>query len=215
MAHKGGYSFSLSALGVTVFGGPEIETSENGIGPIDADISPGKGGELTTRTDDDTAQLTMDSEAHGFVGPVGTTPGEVVDVHWSGGSRYGMDVTAVAGDLVTVDGGTGWALPVGPVGSTAGTTVVVMEPEEFDLLNFDPDDLTLIGFGGSQQFRATFYTTGDAVRLSVHRIANDGYGWASGRDINNPLSGSNLATLKVSNGSSTTACRFKLTGLRE
>jgi hypothetical protein len=78
---------------------------------------------LTTRTDDDTGvvtfavygTLTTSDEAHtGVVTAAGhgLAVGDHADVFWSGGARDHMDVTAVNGDAVTVDGGTGTDLPV-------------------------------------------------------------------------------------------------------
>jgi len=77
---------------------------------------------LTTRTDDDTGVvtfavyglLTTSDEAHtGVVTAAGhgLAVGDHADVFWSGGARDHMDVTAVNGSAVTVDGGTGDNLP--------------------------------------------------------------------------------------------------------
>jgi hypothetical protein len=211
MGFRGGYSKSVSALGTTILGGWET-TGDVGVPPIDDSIAAGLAGELTTRTDDDTCQITMESESHGIIGPDGSTPGDVVDVHWDGGSRYGMDVTAVTDELVTVDGGDGDDLPVGPEGSTPGTDLVVSVPTEYEV-SFAGNSVVLIGVGGSQQFRATFHNGADAVIFSVHRVANDLWGWDSQSDLSNELAGESVASLKVSNGSSESALLFKMTGL--
>lgn len=62
-------------------------------------------GTLTTRTDDDTGEITV------VGGNRGLTTSETVDVYWSGGSRTGMSITNVAGAVVTIDGGSGDVLP--------------------------------------------------------------------------------------------------------
>ena len=61
-----------------------------------------KAGTLSARTDDNTGVVTL-AAGHGL------EVGDVVDVYWSGSGnyRYGMDVTVVDGNDVTVDGGAG------------------------------------------------------------------------------------------------------------
>ena len=62
----------------------------------DVTLPAGKAGTLTTRTDDNTGVATLGT-GHGIV------QNDVVDVYWAAGVRYGMDVTAVNGNAVTVD----------------------------------------------------------------------------------------------------------------
>jgi len=72
-------------------------------------------GVLTTRTDNDTGEITLDdSDAVVATGKV--------DVYWDGGRRYNMDATLAAG-VLTVDGGSGDNLP------TEDTEVTVMNPK--------------------------------------------------------------------------------------
>lgn len=76
-------------------------------------------GTLTTRTSDSAGVVTLQS-GHAIA------TSDIVDLYWDGGARYGMEAT-VAGDEVTVSGGTGDALP--PV-STALTMAkqVLIDP---------------------------------------------------------------------------------------
>lgn len=72
-------------------------------------------GVLTSRTDNDTGEITLDdSDAVVATGKV--------DVYWSGGRRYNMDATLAAG-VLTIDGGAGDNLP------TEDTEVTVMNPK--------------------------------------------------------------------------------------
>jgi hypothetical protein len=88
-------------------------------------------GELTGRTDDDTGIVTL-STGHGI------ETSDVVDVYWAGGVRYGMTAT-VSDNAVTVDGGSGDALPV-------LTTTITAVAEQIDWeINFDGDDAQIIG----------------------------------------------------------------------
>lgn len=83
---------------------------------VSATIPAAKDGDLTTRTDDDTGVVTFDS-GHGFA------TNNVIDLFWSGGQRRAMTAT-VAGDAVTLDGGSGDVLPV------VNTAVTGMVPTE-------------------------------------------------------------------------------------
>jgi hypothetical protein len=90
-------------------------------------IPAAKAGSLTTRTDDDTGELTMAS-GHGI------TTGQVLDLFWSGGSRRGMTVGTVATNQVPIDGGSGDVLP------TAATAITAMVPVEV-VFTVDGDDV--------------------------------------------------------------------------
>ncbi len=72
--------------------------------PTWSDLADGREGPLTTRTDNDTGAVTL-SAGHGFI------TGDKIDIAWSGGSRKDMDAT-VAGNVVSLDGGTGDNLPI-------------------------------------------------------------------------------------------------------
>ena len=89
-------------------------------------------GSLTTRTDDDTGVVTA-ATGHGIEN------GDVVDVYWIGGMRYGMDVTDVTGSAITVDGGTGTVLPAQAFAITA-----IVEQIDWEM-DFDGDDVQIIG----------------------------------------------------------------------
>lgn len=73
----------------------------------DISVPAGKVGQLTTRTDNETGTLTMDT-GHGI------TTGAVIDLYWDGGARYGITVGTVSVDSVPIgadNSGTGSNLP--------------------------------------------------------------------------------------------------------
>lgn len=88
-------------------------------------------GTLDSRTDDDTGVA-------GLAAGHGIETGDVVDVYWSGGVRYGMDAT-VSGNDVTLDGGAGDVLPA------VSTAVTVVEQVEINPLNLDGDAAKIVG----------------------------------------------------------------------
>lgn len=79
-------------------------------------VPAAKSGSLTTRTDNDTGVVAF-ATGHGFL------TGDLIDLFWSGGQRRAMTAT-VAGDNVTLDGGSGDDLPA------AATAVTGMVPHE-------------------------------------------------------------------------------------
>jgi len=87
-------------------------------------------GTLTTRTSD-TAGIATLSTGHGI------ETGDVVDVYFAAGVRYGM-TTTVATNAVTLASGAGDVLPL----QDAAVTVVVQTAVE---VNFDGDDAQIIG----------------------------------------------------------------------
>jgi hypothetical protein len=80
-----------------------VQMSEVGHVEFREPMGAAKAGTLTTRTDDDTGVAGL-SGGHGIV------TGNIVNVLWTAGARYGMVATVDVND-VTVDGGIGDALP--------------------------------------------------------------------------------------------------------
>lgn len=94
-------------------------------------VDPQNVGTLTTRTDADTGVATLVT-GHSI------TTGEVVDVYWAAGVRYGMTAT-VSVNAVTVDGGAGDDLP------SQDTACTVVEQTSITVLNLDGDNAKMIG----------------------------------------------------------------------
>jgi hypothetical protein len=164
-----------------------------------------KVGALTTRTDNDTGELTM-SGGHGI------TDGQRLDVYWSGGSRRGMTVGTVSTNQVPIDGGTGDVLPADETAITASVPV----EEEFLLTG---NNLTALLFYGSQIGSISLCGADDAEDFG-RQVGSDttvgrSYLWYS-TDPNaptNPISGDAVTKAFISNGSSSTAAEMRVEAL--
>lgn len=89
--------------------GVTTETTSDSVTAYDPAVLPAKAGELTTRTDNETGEITMAAGGHGI------TTAQVVDLYWDGGARYGITVGTVAGTTVPIgadNSGTGDNLPL-------------------------------------------------------------------------------------------------------
>lgn len=180
---------SISLGGVSI-AGKTIRTAEGQIGQ-DCSLAAGKAGTLTTRTDANTGVATL-STGHGII------TGNVVDVFWSGGARYGMTCT-VATNAVTIDGGGGTDLP-------ATTTALVLCKETVINADFDGDDAKIVSVLSTQRGYVQFLDSGSAVLFAVElATANEDWTWMSGKGVSNPLTGNPVDSIVVSNASSTTA----------
>jgi hypothetical protein len=97
----------------------------------EVDLLPGAAGELTTRTDDDTGTVTMDAAEHGI------ETGEIADIYWTGGRRYGVTVGTVAGTAVPIDAGAGDNLPI------TTTEMVVVRQQQVNI-SIDGDNSAIV-----------------------------------------------------------------------
>ena len=127
------------------------------------------GGTLSSRTDDDTGDVTL-SSGHGIV------TSDKVDVYWAAGVRYGMTAT-VAGAVVTVDGGAGDVLPAA---STTGMAVV--KQTELNPLDLDGDNADVIAvvyrnaLDITAKAHADFQDSGSATIREVDLVHETEYG---------------------------------------
>jgi hypothetical protein len=160
-----------------------------GLASKEVTIAAAKTGQLTTRTDNDTGELTMDS-GHGI-----TT-----------GAR-GMTVGTVATNAVPIDGGAGDNLP------TNLTSITACVPQE-EALAVEGDDVTAIEYYASK--RGTIVLAdGSDVELAA---SNDGLGlgeersqvWYETRNPTNPLSGDTVAKAFFSNGDATASATLRV-----
>jgi hypothetical protein len=120
-----GYSFSDQSAPVSVESVLEFTKV------LPALVAAQTDGALGTRTDADTGIVQL-ATGHGI------TTGNVVDVYWVGGVRYGMDATVSSND-VTIDGGAGDDLPAQDFAIAA-----VVEQIDWEV-NFDGDDAQIVG----------------------------------------------------------------------
>lgn len=166
-------------------------TADNKVSSSPA-VPAAKVGTLSTRTDSDTGTLTMGA-GHGF------TTGVVIDIFWSGGSRYGVTVGTVAGDSVPIDGGTGDNLP------TATTAITAMVPASEPLV-VDGDNVTGI-MADSPVFGYVHFTQSDDTPIATLTLISNsrsayGVTWISALGTN-PLASGSVAKIKFSHGAVT------------
>ena len=159
-------------------------------------LPAGKSGTLSTRTDDNTGQLTVAS-GHGI------TASDTVDVYWSSGRRYGVDVTAVASTTIDIDLGSGDNLP------TQGTAVVVCKQVAANvMIDGDNAKFVVVNFSvpgtSTAKSRVTFFDAvsggGSAVGSGLDLAANEpSVTDVTGGDANG-YTGSVILSLVASNG---------------
>jgi hypothetical protein len=194
------YTSNISGGGLTISAGKTRETDN--AESFTPTLPAGKAGTLTTRTDDDTGVATL-SGGHGIV------TSDVVDVYWSGGSRYGMDAT-VAVNAVTIDGGAGDNLP-------AQDTALVVTKQVQVTISMDGDNVALFGVkaefadqASTDKAQVTFHDAADDVIAHLDLNANqltiiD----VEGGDTN-PFAGDPITYARATCGSSSAACTLKM-----
>lgn len=165
----------------------------NGIIEVEDTLAAAKAGDLTTRTDDNTGTLTMDS-GHGI------TTGSLLDVYWEGGCRRGMTVGTVATNSVPIDGGNGDNLPV------VNTEITAMVPVVHNLL-IDGDNVLGFAFYGQRRAAIDFLETASAYGFGVdveedNSDLSGGYIWDSASGVTNPLAGLDVVEVRMSHGDS-------------
>lgn len=159
-------------------------------------LAAAKTGALTTRTDNNTGVLTMDS-GHG----IGT--GNRLDVYWTNtdgtqGRRYGMTVGTVATDEVPIDGGAGDNLPA----DETAVTAMVPQLETFVVTAADVTGL-FVGCGGAGT--AVFRESDTTLVVAVSTDGpTDAYVWESTNGATTPL-GADVADVYLSHGDSSQA----------
>jgi len=163
-----------------------ITREETGQISHEVTLPAGKSGTLSTRTDDNTGILTL-AEGHGI------TDSDTIDVFWSGGLRYGVDVTSVDGTAVSIDLGDGDNLP------TQGTAVVATVQVEIDT-DFDGDLLVMFGAACNKRAHLHFTEEDDTSVKAVELTADEGFMWASSQDYSNPLTGEPVGKIQATCG---------------
>lgn len=154
-----------------------------------------KTGTLTTRTDNNTGTLTMDS-GHGI------TTGQRLDIYWteSGvkGHRRGVTVGSVSTNSVPIDLGAGDNLP------TNNTAVTAQVPTEEQFL-CTGDNAQYIAAKSSRRGLIVFADVSDgelfAVATPLEGDTGGGYQWYTGA-FTNPLAGAAVTKVFFSNGDS-------------
>jgi hypothetical protein len=192
------FTFQYAFTGPVSYTSPQVSADNSGgIGVKDATLDTAEAGSLTTRTDNDTGTITMSSGGHTI------TTGEVVDVYWSGGVRYGMTVGTVSGTSVPIDAGAGDNLP------SAATAVTVVVQKSINV-TIDGDNVTGLFIvlstanvslreAGHIQFR----DVSNAAIVAYELITNVPRFIYVPYETSNPLTGNVITNAKVSYGGTT------------
>ena len=176
---------------ITVAGVPKSERttiSAEEVKRIEIDVPAAKPGELTTRTDNDTGTLTMES-GHGII------TGDRLDLYWDGGCRRGITVGTVAGLSVPIDLGAGDNLPL------VNTEITAMVPIEQNLDLIGDDMVFLMTFGEAES-QFVFVDSGDVELLYKHNVGDICQEWYSDLDPTNPLDGDTVDLVYLSHADS-------------
>lgn len=194
MATLQNYS-AVSAGGISIQGTINVEAS--GQFGHETILPAAKAGSLTTRTDDNTGIATL-ATGHGI------TTGQVVDVYWADGIRYGMSAT-VDGNDVTVDGGAGDNLPAEDSDVTVAVQVTITQ----ELIG---NNLALLGWMAERRGHVDLQATAGSSHLAQEMVASSPWAWAADQGIANPIAGDTVNVFKVTNGDSAGTSTVKLCG---
>lgn len=167
-------------------GGTTINKSVTRTAPTDisttATAAAAKAGTLTARTDADTGSATVASH--------GLADGDIVDLYWTGGSRYGMTVGTISGNVIPLDGGAGTDLPA------TSTAVKIVKQQVLDI-DFVANKAKWILASGDKRSTILFYE-GSTLRLALVVNAGEPWFWISDQLIANPLAGYTISSIRVS-----------------
>ena len=198
------YGVSLGSINQSVIrsGDSKIE--------LEVALPAGTAGTLTTRTDANTGIVTVSSHS--------ITISDTVDVYWSTGRRYGVDVTAQDSTTISIDLGAGDNLP-------AASTAVVIVKQVVVNKAIDGDNVEIIGFlaelAASTGFgvRITFFDAisggGSAVGNGIDLDPNSPFVLDIEGGATNLLTGSPILSFVASNGDGSNACTLKIQGLQD
>jgi hypothetical protein len=198
---------SISGGGVTIQPLAITRTNSGAIG-LEETANSAKTGTLSTRTDNTTGTLTMDT-GHGL------TTGQTIDLYWSGGVRYGVTVGTVSTNSVPISAGAGDNLP----SATTAITAVVQQSVNLAIDGDETDILAII-----------FETTDTSIRTAAHIqfrdaasdeiaeidfVTNVPQVWDIAGGSANPFTGDPITNLKVSQANSTTPATLKIIGVQD
>ena len=146
-------------------------------------------GTLSTRTSDTQGVATLGA-GHGI------ETGDLVDVYWEGGVRYGVTVGTVSGTSVPLtDSGAGDNYP------TQGTAITVAPVTELDS-DFDGDKLVALAALCTKRGYVDIRTSSASAK-DKELLANEAYDWAKDAGEANPLASFVIDVIRISNGDST------------
>ena len=151
-------------------------------------LTAGKAATDWVKTDADTAACNL-AEGHGY------STGKM-DVFWTGGCRYDVDVTVTVNALA-LDGGVGDDFP-----ASATTTVVVTTPQQINTA-IDGDNVQMLVINSTVTASVYFEDAdGDSI-AQFDLVANTPYTWTQSSGAANPLTGDPITVCYASNGTTT------------
>lgn len=152
-------------------------------------LAAAKVGALTTRTDDNTGELTM-ATGHGI------STGVKLDVYWVGGSRRGMTVGTVADLAVPIDGGAGDNLPADE------TAITAMVPTVEDVSIIGDNLLVIVASATAKAIVSIQETDGTERAAFEIEAANRTSAWLLADGATNPLATRETEKIAFSHGDS-------------
>lgn len=190
MAVSISFSSVISGGSVSISSLPVIRTGSGPIGLADT-LPAAKTGSLTTRTNDTSGELTM-TAGHGI------TTGQVIDVYWAGGVRYGVTVGTVATNVVPISSGSGDNLP------TEATAITAVVQKAINLF-VDGDEVEILAVvietvnkelrtAGHVQFRDA--TNAEIAEIDL--VTNVPQIWDIAGGSANPFTGNPITNLRAS-----------------
>jgi hypothetical protein len=178
-------AFTISGMNFNI-----STTVSSDLGPqFSVDLAVAKSGTLSTRTDDNTGTLTLES-GHGV------QTGDRLDIYWEDDDgnmerRYGVTVGTVSGTSVPFDLGAGDNLPA------AATEVTAMVPDE-EVFVVTGDNAVSVAAACANGGTVVFATAANATVLAVELTpTNASYVWTTGAGTN-PLAGGSVTKVFVS-----------------
>lgn len=162
-------------------------------------LAAAKIGQLTTRTDADTGELTM-AASHGI------TTSDRLDLYWAGGSRRGVTVGTVNGNDVPIDGGDGDDLPDNL------TAVTAMVPQEEEFL-FTGDNAKALAAFSQRTGTIVLAESDDGEATAFVLSAGVSSTWIPQRDATVPTASATVAKAFFSHGDSSNTCVMRVVAL--
>ena len=205
------YGVSFSVGGISIQPAGIVRTGDHP-NPYEVELPPGTAGSLSTRTDDDTGIIT--AAGHALI------VGDKVNVFWSGGKRYGMTVSAVAGNDVTVGTGAG-ETGSGDVFPAASTTVVITKQVSINT-QIDGDNIEIIGImaqasdpASTTKAHIDMQDSGGATIEALDLTANQPLVYDIAGGVANIFTGNPITVTKAANGSSSETLTLKILSLED
>jgi hypothetical protein len=198
---------NIDAGGVSI--NKSVVRSADGAIGYEIALPAAKVGQLTTRTDAETGELTM-VEGHGIASA------DVIDLYWATGARYGITVGTVSGETVPIgadNSGTGDDLPTNLTAITAAVQVeanVAIDGDNLSVLVICLDTPEAAGKG-----QVDFLSDSPASVEQLDLQANVPRAYDIDGGAVNAFTGDPIVSLVASNGSAVQAAVLKIAGLQD